>query len=111
MIPFVGAAIVMRSMPDCVEHEAMVAIAGPIAGGATAFGIATCGQMFDSQLAFALADFGKLLYIITYHTVSRHVAAAHVCTFIDVNCHRILYAAVVEHAVHNAVPTHQMSKY
>jgi hypothetical protein len=61
MIPFVGAAIVMRSMPDCVEHEAMVAIAGPIAGGATAFAIATYGQMFDSQLAFALADFGKLL--------------------------------------------------
>eukprot|EP00953_Heterococcus_sp_UTEX-ZZ885_P029358 15588-Heterococcus_DN1.PRE.2 len=89
-------AIVMRSMPDCVEHEAMVAIAGPIAGGATAFAIATYGQMFDSQLAFALADFAAAT------AAGSSISVATAC---------ILYAAVIERAVHYAIPLHQMSKF
>ena len=60
-IPFLGAVIGMKELPDDVWKEARVALAGPILGsvGAAAFWIA--GEAADSDLLVALAFVGFFL--------------------------------------------------
>ncbi len=57
-IPFLGAVIGMKQLPDDAWKEARVALAGPILGsvGAAAFWIA--GEALDSELLVALAFVG-----------------------------------------------------
>jgi Zn-dependent protease len=60
-IPFLGAVIAMRQMPQDVWREAQVAIAGPILGS---IGAAACwglGKYLDSDLLVALGFTGFLL--------------------------------------------------
>jgi Zn-dependent protease len=60
-IPFVGAVIGMKELPDDAWKEARVALAGPILGsvGAAAFWIA--GEAMDSELLVAIAFVGFFL--------------------------------------------------
>jgi Zn-dependent protease len=60
-IPFLGAVIGMKELPDDAWKEARVALAGPIVGsvGAAAFWIA--GEALDSDLLVALAFVGFFL--------------------------------------------------
>jgi len=60
-IPFLGAVIGMKELPDDAWKEARVALAGPILGsiGAAAFWIA--GEAADSDLLIALAFVGFFL--------------------------------------------------
>ncbi len=60
-IPFLGAVIGMKELPDDAWKEARVALAGPILGsvGAAAFWIA--GEVADSELLVALAFVGFFL--------------------------------------------------
>ena len=60
-IPFLGAVIGMKELPDDAWKEARVALAGPILGsvGAAAFWIA--GEAADSELLVALAFVGFFL--------------------------------------------------
>jgi Zn-dependent protease len=60
-IPFLGAVIGMKELPDDAWKEARVALAGPILGsvGAAAFWIA--GEALDSELLVALAFVGFFL--------------------------------------------------
>ena len=60
-IPFLGAVIGMKELPDDAWKEARVALAGPILGsvGAAAFWIA--GEAMDSELLVALAFVGFFL--------------------------------------------------
>jgi Zn-dependent protease len=60
-IPFLGAVIGMKELPDDAWKEARVALAGPILGsvGAALFWIA--GEALDSDLLVALAFVGFLL--------------------------------------------------
>jgi Zn-dependent protease len=60
-IPFLGAVIGMKQLPDDAWKEARVALAGPILGsvGAAVFWIA--GEVADSDLLIALAFVGFLL--------------------------------------------------
>jgi Zn-dependent protease len=60
-IPFLGAVIGMKQLPDDAWKEARVALAGPILGsvGAAAFWIA--GEMADSDLLRALGFVGFFL--------------------------------------------------
>jgi Zn-dependent protease len=60
-IPFLGAVIGMKELPDDAWKEARVALAGPILGsiGAAAFWVA--GEAADSELLVALAFVGFFL--------------------------------------------------
>ena len=60
-IPFLGAVIGMKELPDDAWKEARVALAGPILGsvGAAAFWVA--GEAWDSELLVALAFVGFFL--------------------------------------------------
>jgi len=60
-VPFVGAAVQMeRSAADAYE-EAVVALGGPVLGGAAAIATGFAGVALDSQLLVALADAGIVL--------------------------------------------------
>eukprot|EP00611_Tribonema_gayanum_P012229 TRINITY_DN22862_c0_g1_i1.p1 TRINITY_DN22862_c0_g1~~TRINITY_DN22862_c0_g1_i1.p1 ORF type:complete len:422 (+),score=102.84 TRINITY_DN22862_c0_g1_i1:138-1268(+) len=60
-VPFVGAAIFMKSIPETVEHEAMIAFGGPVLGSLGAVAVAGAAHSMDSQLLYALADFGLMI--------------------------------------------------
>mmetsp|Transcript_4794 Transcript_4794/g.7252 ORF Transcript_4794/g.7252 Transcript_4794/m.7252 type:complete len:356 (+) Transcript_4794:59-1126(+) len=60
-IPFMGAAIIMKSSPESVEHEAYIALGGPVLGTAAALAISGVAAMNHSQLLYALADFGLMI--------------------------------------------------
>ena len=89
MIPFLGASIQMdghprnawqevtnpnlnpnsnpnsypdpNSDPNSDREKAMIAFGGPVAGGATAFGVMAAANATDSQLLYSLADFGFMI--------------------------------------------------
>ena len=60
-IPFLGAAIQMKRMPQSAWHEALNGIAGPILGTAGAAVIWAIGAYFDSRPLVALAFLGFLI--------------------------------------------------
>jgi Zn-dependent protease len=81
-IPFLGALITMKRLPDNAWREAQVALAGPIVGtlGAAAFWVA--GEALDSELLIALAFVGFLINLFNLLPVvpldgGRAVAALH----------------------------------
>lgn len=61
MIPFLGAGIQMDSTRVNPWQEAMIAFGGPLAGGAAAGAISMTASAMDSQLLYALADFGYIV--------------------------------------------------
>jgi Zn-dependent protease len=60
-IPFLGAVIGMRQLPDDAWKEARVALAGPILGSVGAAGFLVAGAALDSDLLRALAFVGFFL--------------------------------------------------
>ena len=60
-IPFLGAYVALRNAPFDPWRNALVSIAGPIAGGAGALALLIAGQAGDSRLLLALAYAGFFL--------------------------------------------------
>jgi len=60
-IPFVGAAVAMNRSPHSAYDEALIAFGGPVLGSIGAVGFAFAGHLTQSQLCFALADFGFMI--------------------------------------------------
>jgi Zn-dependent protease len=81
-IPFLGALILLKELPDNAWNEAKVAIAGPILGGLGAAAVWGLGEYLDSDLLVALAFTGFFLNLFNLAPVSpldggRIVAAIH----------------------------------
>ena len=81
-IPFLGAMITMREMPQDAWNEAKVAIAGPIVGSLGAAALWLAGLAFDSNHLKALAFLGFLINLFNLLPVvpldgGRIVAALH----------------------------------
>ncbi|KAK3282905.1 hypothetical protein CYMTET_9375 [Cymbomonas tetramitiformis] len=60
-IPGFGAMITMRDMPQDAYKAANIALAGPLAGAMAATALTGVGFLTDSQMCFALADFGYMV--------------------------------------------------
>jgi Zn-dependent protease len=60
-MPFMGAVIAMNRMPRDAWEDALVALGGPVLGSAGAGVVAVVGHATDSQLLYALADFGFMV--------------------------------------------------
>lgn len=60
-MPFMGAMIQMNQRPRNAWEDALVAFGGPALGSLGAAGVAVAGHMTQSQLLFALADFGFMV--------------------------------------------------
>src|SRR5512134_2746851 len=60
-IPFLGAVIGMKELPDDAWKEARVALAGPVVGSLAAAGVWVAGEATDSELLLALAFTGFFL--------------------------------------------------
>jgi Zn-dependent protease len=81
-IPFLGAFITMKRLPDNAWREAQVALAGPIVGSAGAAGVWGLGEALDSEFLVALAFVGFLLNLFNLLPIvpldgGRAVAALH----------------------------------
>ena len=81
-IPFLGAMILLKEMPQDAWNEAKVAIAGPIIGSAGALGFWVAGSATNSNHLRALAFLGFLLNLFNLLPVvpldgGRIVAALH----------------------------------
>jgi Zn-dependent protease len=81
-IPFLGALITLKQLPDNAWNEAKVAIAGPIVGGLGAAAVWALGESLDSDLLVALAFTGFFLNLFNLAPISpldggRIVAAIH----------------------------------
>ncbi len=61
IIPFVGGAVAMKELPRDAWQDAVIGISGPIAGGGAALAISAAAGSADSQLLYALADYGYLV--------------------------------------------------
>jgi Zn-dependent protease len=60
-VPFMGAAVAMKESPKNSYDEALIAIAGPVMGTAGSLAVWGAGFACDSQLCYALADFGFMI--------------------------------------------------
>ena len=60
-VPFLGAAVGMKRPPKNAYEEALIALAGPVMGTAGSMAIWGTGMVTQSQLCFALADFGFMI--------------------------------------------------
>ena len=60
-LPFMGAVIAMKDHPKDAMQDALIAFGGPALGTVGAFGVALGAQSTDSQLLYALADFGYMV--------------------------------------------------
>jgi Zn-dependent protease len=81
-IPFLGALITLKQMPENAWNEAKVAIAGPILGGLGAAAVWGVGEAADSELLVALGFTGFFLNLFNLAPISpldggRIVAAIH----------------------------------
>ncbi len=81
-IPFLGAVVGMKQLPNDVWKEAQVALAGPILGSLAAAGVWAAGEALDSQLLIALAFTGFFINLFNLIPVSpldggRAAAALH----------------------------------
>ncbi len=81
-IPFLGALITLKRLPDDAWNEAKLAIAGPILGSLGAAAVWGLGEALDSDLLVALAFTGFFLNLFNLAPISpldggRIVAAIH----------------------------------
>jgi Zn-dependent protease len=60
-LPFMGAVIAMKDQPKDAMQDAVIAFGGPALGTVGAMGVAVAAQATDSQLLYALADFGYMI--------------------------------------------------
>jgi Zn-dependent protease len=81
-IPFLGAVIGMKELPEDAWKEARVALAGPILGSAGAAAVWVAGEALDSELLIGLAFVGFFLNLFNLIPITpldggRAVAALH----------------------------------
>jgi Zn-dependent protease len=81
-IPFLGAFVGMKQLPDNAWKEAQVALAGPILGSAGAAAVWAAGEAYDSDFLVALAFTGFFLNLFNLLPIvpldgGRAVAALH----------------------------------
>jgi Zn-dependent protease len=81
-IPFLGAVVGMKQLPEDAWREAQVALAGPILGSLGAAAVWVAGEALDSDLLVALAFTGFLLNLFNLLPIvpldgGRAVAALH----------------------------------
>jgi Zn-dependent protease len=81
-IPFMGAVIGMKKMPEDAWHEAEVALAGPLLGSIGAAAVWAAGSYYHSHFLVALAFVGFFLNLFNLIPVvpldgGRAVAALH----------------------------------
>ncbi len=81
-IPFLGALISLKRMPDDAWKEAKIALAGPIVGSLGAAGVWVAGEALDSELLVGLAFTGFFLNLFNLLPIvpldgGRAVAAIH----------------------------------
>ncbi|MDQ3992590.1 MAG: site-2 protease family protein, partial [Actinomycetota bacterium] len=81
-VPFLGALITMKQLPENAWREAQVALAGPIVGSLGAAAVWGLGEALDSDLLIALAFVGFLLNLFNLLPIvpldgGRAVAALH----------------------------------
>jgi Zn-dependent protease len=81
-IPFIGAVIGMKKMPENAWREAEVALAGPLLGSLGAAAVWLAGSYFHSQLLIGLAFIGFFINLFNLIPVvpldgGRAVAALH----------------------------------
>jgi Zn-dependent protease len=81
-IPFLGAVVGMKQMPEDAWKESRVALAGPLLGSAGAAGVWAVGEALDSNLLVALAFTGFFLNLFNLLPIvpldgGRAVAAIH----------------------------------
>ena len=60
-IPFVGAVVAMERHPTDAYDEGLVALAGPVVGGAAAVAVGAAGVLTNSQLLVLLGDVGIMM--------------------------------------------------
>jgi len=60
-MPFMGAMVQMNQRPRNAWEDALVAFGGPVAGSIGAAGVAFAAHITQSQLLFALSDFGFMV--------------------------------------------------
>lgn len=60
-LPFMGAVIAMKDQPKDAWQDAIIAFGGPVLGTVGAAGVALSANLTDSQLLYALADFGYMV--------------------------------------------------
>ena len=60
-VPFMGAVISMKELPKNSYEEAIIAFGGPVLGSAAALTVGAAGMATDSQLLYALADWGFMI--------------------------------------------------
>ena len=60
-VPFVGAMVQMKKFPADAVAGSVIALAGPVLGGAAAAATAAAGHALDSQLLMALGDWGFMI--------------------------------------------------
>jgi Zn-dependent protease len=81
-IPFMGAVVGMKQLPDDVWREARVALAGPIVGSLGAAAVWAAGAAYDSEFLVAMAFLGFLINLFNLLPIvpldgGRAVAALH----------------------------------
>jgi Zn-dependent protease len=81
-IPFVGAFVAMKQMPQDAWREAQVALAGPLLGTLGAVGVWVAAEAYDSTFLMAMAFVGFLLNLFNLLPIvpldgGRAVAAVH----------------------------------
>jgi Zn-dependent protease len=69
-IPFFGAMIAMKGLPQDRSHEAEIAYGGPLAGTAAALAVAAVGLVTESRLLIALAYTGFFLNLFNLTPIS-----------------------------------------
>jgi len=81
-IPFLGAVVGMKQLPDDVWKEARVALAGPILGSAGAAVVWAAGEVLESEFLVAMAFVGFFINLFNLLPIvpldgGRAVAALH----------------------------------
>jgi Zn-dependent protease len=61
LLPFLGATVAMNRLPRDAWEDALVGYGGPALGSLGAGAVAVAAHATDSQLLFALADFGFMI--------------------------------------------------
>jgi Zn-dependent protease len=69
-IPFFGAMIAMKGLPQDRDKEAEIAYGGPLAGTGAALAVAGLGLALDSRLLLALANVGFFLNLFNLTPIS-----------------------------------------
>lgn len=63
-IPFMGAAVSSKELPRNAYDDAIIALGGPALGSLGALAVFGAAQATDSQMLYALSDFGFMINLI-----------------------------------------------